>query len=431
TWVTLSNTIIAFNGATGLQIEATPPPLTPSSVTLRYCDVYGHTTDFVNFTSDPTGTDGNISVDPLFANAASGDYRLKSQHGRWDGMAWVLDGETSPCLDAGDPASDYASEPQPNGGRVNVGYDGNTAYASKSADRPPSRPVWVTISPSVPGQEDLTGNCDDSIDPDGQDLTYEYQWAKVNPAGGYLTKWADNPGQVLSAAKVEFGETWQVRARAFDGTSYSTWKAHKKVTITRMVAVIAPASGATNVPVASAIEIAFKWPVVQLSVNRRLRVYNGTALVAGTARWVKQSQRVRFTPKMPLLPGTTYTVRLAEGVETTSGRVLGWSEEYSFTTEGGTGLAAVTVAAARTAAGAQVTVSLSSAATVRAVITNIAGRIVAELPEQDLPAGVSSLLWNGQSRSGTRVPAGTYLVKVQARGADGTQTSALGPLQLR
>jgi hypothetical protein len=79
---------------------------------------------------------GNIDVDPLFADAVAGDYHLKSQAGRWDPVrrSWVIDAVTSPCIDAGNPASlDLAAlEPEPNGGRVNMGAYGGTPEASKS-----------------------------------------------------------------------------------------------------------------------------------------------------------------------------------------------------------------------------------------------------------------------------------------------------------
>ena len=45
---------------------------------------------------------------------------------------WVLDDATSPCVDTGDPAADFASERRPNGGRLNVGAYGGTAFASMS-----------------------------------------------------------------------------------------------------------------------------------------------------------------------------------------------------------------------------------------------------------------------------------------------------------
>jgi predicted outer membrane repeat protein len=77
---------------------------------------------------------GNMDVDPLFANAADGDYHLDSQTGRWDAdrSAWVRDNMTSPCIDAGDAMNAIMHEPFPNGGIVNMGAYGGTAEASKS-----------------------------------------------------------------------------------------------------------------------------------------------------------------------------------------------------------------------------------------------------------------------------------------------------------
>jgi hypothetical protein len=77
---------------------------------------------------------GNIHLEPLFADAASGDFHLKSQAGRWNPKTWgwVKDVVTSPCVDAGDPMGLIGYEPFPNGGRVNMGAYGGTAEASKS-----------------------------------------------------------------------------------------------------------------------------------------------------------------------------------------------------------------------------------------------------------------------------------------------------------
>ncbi len=76
----------------------------------------------------------NIDADPLFADPANSDYHLKSQVGRWESGSgsWVIDEVTSPCIDAGDPNSPVGDEPEPNGGRINMGAYGGTAEASKS-----------------------------------------------------------------------------------------------------------------------------------------------------------------------------------------------------------------------------------------------------------------------------------------------------------
>jgi len=87
-----------------------------------------------------TGKDANsMSADPLFAEATMSEFHLQSKGGRYDVWTdlppedlagWILDSVTSPCLDAGNPASDYSQEQAPNGGRVNMGAYGNTEQAS-------------------------------------------------------------------------------------------------------------------------------------------------------------------------------------------------------------------------------------------------------------------------------------------------------------
>lgn len=94
-----------------------------------------------------------------------------------------------------------------------------------------------------------------------------------------------------------------------------------------------------------------------------------------------------------------------------------------------TGAGAVSARAVTTAAGgAEITVSLASPAEVVATVTNVAGVEVAALPGRLLPEGVSALLWDGRTRTGTPAPAGRYLVRVQARSRSGAVVSAVVPL---
>jgi len=78
--------------------------------------------------------EGNIDIDPLFADVDNGDYHLKSEAGRWDpsSQSWVQDPNTSPCIDTGDPNTPVGDELLPNGGRINMGTYGGTTQASKS-----------------------------------------------------------------------------------------------------------------------------------------------------------------------------------------------------------------------------------------------------------------------------------------------------------
>lgn len=107
-----------------------------SHLTVSYSDIDGGRAAVSISGSQSTVAwgEGNIDVDPLFADTASADFHLRSQSGRWDpcGQAWVSDNQTSPCIDAGDPGAPIADEPSPNGLRINMGAYGGTAQASKS-----------------------------------------------------------------------------------------------------------------------------------------------------------------------------------------------------------------------------------------------------------------------------------------------------------
>lgn len=124
----IANCTVANNGSEGHAGGISFSGGTPASVT-NYI-VWGNGKE-VTYWSDSTITyscigaafqgEGNISKNPHFADLENGDYHLRS---------W------SPCIDAGDPASDFTNEPAPNGGRVNMGAYGNTSEAAlKSADQ--------------------------------------------------------------------------------------------------------------------------------------------------------------------------------------------------------------------------------------------------------------------------------------------------------
>jgi hypothetical protein len=149
----ITNSIVYFNAqnAKGVQIDGTRAAVT-------YSDVQGGWEG-----------DGNIDADPLFAalgrwtdpsSAASqvsvlsgrlgwvaGDYHLKSQGRRWSprDASWVSDNVTSPCIDAGDPASALLNEPLTSpidstgavvNTRIDMGAYGGTVEASLAPANP-------------------------------------------------------------------------------------------------------------------------------------------------------------------------------------------------------------------------------------------------------------------------------------------------------
>jgi len=121
-----------------------------SPIIITYCNIQGGKASIFDPGETVIWGEGNIDVDPDFVRAGywtepsprqpdertwiEGDYHLKSEAGRWDpnSQSWVTDNVTSPCVDAGDPNSPIGDEPEPNGGRINLGAYGGTAEASKS-----------------------------------------------------------------------------------------------------------------------------------------------------------------------------------------------------------------------------------------------------------------------------------------------------------
>ena len=67
----------------------------------------------------------------------------------------------SPCIDVGDPRSDWLTEPRPNGGRINMGAYGGTAQASESIERaefslaPGWNLVSIAVEPFDPARESV------------------------------------------------------------------------------------------------------------------------------------------------------------------------------------------------------------------------------------------------------------------------------------
>jgi hypothetical protein len=99
--IAIKNSILYFNGqlVEGVQISG-------EDISVTFSDVQG------GFDSD-----GNIDEDPIFVDADSSDYHLRTD---------------SPCVDAGDPSDPVGDEPAPNGGRINMGAYGGTAGATRT-----------------------------------------------------------------------------------------------------------------------------------------------------------------------------------------------------------------------------------------------------------------------------------------------------------
>ena len=112
--------------------------------TFDITDSYNCVWDNVNnWAGNASSGIGSFSQDPLFvdpdgadntlggSNWEDDDLHIQSTGSSWHFGAWLPDAADSPCLDTGDPNDDFTNEPEDNGDRINIGYFGNTAEASR------------------------------------------------------------------------------------------------------------------------------------------------------------------------------------------------------------------------------------------------------------------------------------------------------------
>jgi parallel beta-helix repeat protein len=137
---TLWNNIVWNSLERDIQLVPTP---TDSEVSVFHhnCIQSGVSFNPNDGTSAPIEGDGNTSAedgceDPLFVDpdAVEPDFHLQSTAGHFDEASeeYVADDATSPCIDAGDPEDAFDNEPDPNGGRIDLGAYGNHQQASHS-----------------------------------------------------------------------------------------------------------------------------------------------------------------------------------------------------------------------------------------------------------------------------------------------------------
>ena len=434
------NNIVAFGRQGGGIYAATV------GANYTHNDVYGNeggdwTPAALPIAAKDVSGNGNISVNPLFADRVTGDLHLKSIGGRWDPAtsSWVKDTYTSRCIDAGDPEFAFSQETAANGGRVNMGAYGNTAQASKS-----SMFAQISFTPGVDGLS-RTGN-----------HVFVFMWPVVHesvldhmvlgaPVGTASQKtpaptarnleWASNVKLVLKPdtsaldANTDYALQFTAGIRRQNATNILYGETFNFHTGTEpVVTSVTPADGATAVDAATTIAVAFDQAMNKRVVQQGFRI--DEADLPGTFTWAADGKSFIFTPTAPLALNTEYNITIGRGCRALSGESLVRPYHFTFNTGSPAPSSGPVVAAAvSTGAGAQITVRLTSAATVGTVIRNLAGVEIARLAPQQMAAGVNTLLWNGKSKSGTNVPSGRYFIQVTAAQADGTQSSCLLAVQ--
>ena len=94
--------------------------------------IYGAFTNLTQWQRAKQRDYRSAQTNPLLVDVAGGDLHVQSTVGRYlDGFGFTFDAYDSWAIDHANPASDFGSEPAPNGGRANIGAYGGTGYASK------------------------------------------------------------------------------------------------------------------------------------------------------------------------------------------------------------------------------------------------------------------------------------------------------------
>jgi hypothetical protein len=122
-----------------------------STITINFSDIQNGRPGIYDPCDMMIWGNGNLDANPCFVNLGywdsngtmgyeeddfwvDGDYHLQSQTGRFDPntKTWTTDDLTSPCIDGGNPDSDWTSELWPHGKRINLGAYGGTSQAGMS-----------------------------------------------------------------------------------------------------------------------------------------------------------------------------------------------------------------------------------------------------------------------------------------------------------
>jgi len=168
----------------------------------------------------------------------------------------------------------------------------------------------------------------------------------------------------------------------------------------------------------------------QLNLRRNGKALPPKALSAASGGDLRLGKVYRASVTLTAAGAYEYRFCLADA----SGNALGPPSQWTAgpTLTGSAAALVTSLTALPTAAGVQATFTLAGAAPVTATVLNTAGRPVDTLAaERPLEAGTHTLVWDGNSATGLRVPPGMYLLRVTARAEDGRQSQMLAAVRLR
>ncbi len=303
--------------------------------------------------------------------------------------------------------------------------DGPTGEDEVTIGSTISQPT-VDVTPDDPtNKQNLVANASGSADADGDPVTYEYAWFKDGVRQPDL-----NGMRIIRAWRTRPGQIWRCVVTPTDGTNNGPTSEDTVTINTR------PGPPTVIINGRDAKGVMLDPDTSQNLASRILACDDPDSdPITYTYQWYKNGV---------FQPGVTWRSigawRTRAGQEWTV--VVTPSDQHG---EGKPGEATVTIqpaksdgpltvsslAALPTAAGAEMTFTLSADASVTCEVLNIAGRAVKTIvADRPLEAGINSLAWDGRNAAGLRAPAGMYLVRMTATGAGGARWTSMGTLSL-
>lgn len=162
-----------------------------SELVRTYNNFYANSFNYTGSDSDP-GT-GDIALDPKYVDLNTGDFRIT---------------DSSPCVNAGDPADPVGDEPEPNGGRIDMGAYGGTKHTPyRETQAEPSAQPTDLVFTSVTASS----------------LVVNFQVATGFPTGYLILRKAGSAPAATPADGTSYsaGETLGDAVVAYSGSAYS------------------------------------------------------------------------------------------------------------------------------------------------------------------------------------------------------------------
>ena len=234
---------IVTNNDEGMDID-------PSGIRLDYNCSFGNR--YLNYRGS-NGKPGahDVTAAPQFLNAAIGDYRLKP---------------SSPCVNAGNPADPLGDEPEPNGGRIDIGAYGGT----KNATRFITAPILSSPTNAATGQPlKLTLSWNPSV----AAISYRLQ---VATSAAFTKTVFDDSSLTITSREIGSLESnttyyWRVKAKRdslASAWSSPVWNFTTILTPPRVPTLFSPLDRAASQP----LTLTLRWNAVAGAAAYRLQI---------------------------------------------------------------------------------------------------------------------------------------------------------------